>query len=45
LLPSLIPIILGCFDKKPVVSGEDGLKALRVAEIIIQKIEESKIKA
>jgi predicted dehydrogenase len=30
---------------KPVVSGEDGLKALRVAEIIIQKIEESKIKA
>jgi predicted dehydrogenase len=32
-------------QKKPVVSGEDGLKALRVAEIIIQKIEESKIKA
>jgi len=32
-------------NKKPVVSGEDGLKALRVAEIIIQKIEESKIKA
>ncbi len=31
--------------KKPVVSGMDGLKALRVAEIIIQKIEESKIKA
>jgi predicted dehydrogenase len=31
-------------DKKPVVSGEDGLKALRVAEIIIQKIEESQIK-
>ncbi len=26
---------------KPVVSGEDGLRALRVAEIIIQKIEES----
>jgi predicted dehydrogenase len=42
---------LGLFVKsvtekiKPVVSGEDGLKALRVAEIIIQKIEESKIKA
>lgn len=30
--------------KKPVVSGEDGLKALKVAEIIIQKIEESKVK-
>jgi predicted dehydrogenase len=29
--------------KKPVVSGEDGLKALKVAEIIIQKIEESKV--
>ncbi|QQS37567.1 MAG: Gfo/Idh/MocA family oxidoreductase [Ignavibacteriales bacterium] len=26
---------------KPVVSGEDGLRALKVAEIIIQKIEES----
>lgn len=30
--------------KKPVVTGEDGLKALKVAEIIIQKIEESKVK-
>lgn len=30
--------------KRPVVSGEDGLKALKVAEIIIRKIEESKIK-
>lgn len=29
--------------KKPVVSGEDGLQALKVAEIIIQKIEESKV--
>lgn len=29
--------------KKPVVSGEDGLKALKVAQIIIQKIEESKV--
>ncbi|MBS4034439.1 MAG: Gfo/Idh/MocA family oxidoreductase [Ignavibacterium sp.] len=28
--------------KKPVVSGEDGLKALKVAQNIIQKIEESK---
>lgn len=27
---------------KPVVSGEDGLRALKVAEIIIKKIEESK---
>jgi predicted dehydrogenase len=31
-------------DEKPVVSGEDGLKALRVADIILKKIEESKIK-
>ena len=31
-------------DKKIVVSGEDGLRALKVAEIIIQKIEESKEK-
>ncbi|HEX9252536.1 MAG TPA: Gfo/Idh/MocA family oxidoreductase [Ignavibacteriaceae bacterium] len=30
------------YDKKIVVSGEDGLRALKVAEIIIQKIEESK---
>lgn len=29
--------------KKPLVSGEDGLKALKVADIIIQKIEESKV--
>lgn len=29
--------------KRPLVSGEDGLKALKVAEIIIQKIEESKV--
>jgi len=32
------------YDKKIVVSGEDGLRALKVAEIIIQKIEESKEK-
>jgi predicted dehydrogenase len=30
-------------QKNPVVSGEDGLRALRVAETIIQKIKESKI--
>jgi predicted dehydrogenase len=29
--------------KNPVVSGEDGLRALKVAEIIIEKIEESKV--
>lgn len=29
--------------KKPVVSGEDGLKALKVADIIIQKINQSKV--
>lgn len=29
-------------DKKIVVTGEDGLRALKVAEIIIQKIEQSK---
>lgn len=29
-------------DKTPVVSGEDGLKALQVAEVIIKKIEETK---
>ncbi len=29
-------------DKKTIVSGEDGLRALKVAEIIIQKIEQSK---
>ncbi|MDR3609825.1 MAG: Gfo/Idh/MocA family oxidoreductase [Ignavibacteriaceae bacterium] len=29
--------------KNPVVSGDDGLRALKVAEIIIQKIEESKV--
>ncbi|MFA7420360.1 MAG: Gfo/Idh/MocA family oxidoreductase [Melioribacteraceae bacterium] len=30
-------------DKKPIVSGRDGLKALRVAEMIIKKIEETRI--
>lgn len=30
-------------NEKPVVSGYDGLKALRVAQIIMKKIEESKI--
>lgn len=30
-------------NEKPLVSGEDGLKALRVAETIIAKIEESRI--
>lgn len=30
------------YDKKIVVSGEDGLRALKVAEIIIKKIEESR---
>jgi len=30
-------------NKRPVVSGEDGLRALRIAEMIIEKIEESKI--
>ncbi len=29
-------------DKKIIVTGEDGLRALKVAEIIIQKIEQSK---
>ena len=29
--------------KNPIVSGEDGLRALKVAEIIIEKIEESKV--
>ncbi|MGA7839141.1 MAG: Gfo/Idh/MocA family oxidoreductase [Ignavibacteriaceae bacterium] len=29
-------------DKQPKVSGEDGLKALKVADIILKKIEESK---
>jgi predicted dehydrogenase len=28
-------------DTKPIVSGEDGLHALRVAEQILQKIDES----
>lgn len=32
-------------NERPVVSGEDGLKALRVADIIIKKIEETKIVA
>lgn len=30
-------------DKQPKVSGEDGLKALRVANIILRKIEDSKV--
>lgn len=30
-------------DKKPVVSGIDGLKALKVADIILKKIDETKI--
>ncbi len=30
-------------DTRPVVSGEDGLRALKIAEIIIQKIKESQI--
>ncbi len=30
-------------DKKIIVSGEDGLRALKVAEIIIQKIEQAKV--
>lgn len=31
------------YNKKPIVSGKDGLKALKVAEMIINKIEETKI--
>ncbi|MBU2493624.1 MAG: Gfo/Idh/MocA family oxidoreductase [Bacteroidetes bacterium] len=30
-------------DEEPIVNGESGLKALKVAQIIIQKIEESKL--
>jgi len=30
-------------NKRPVVSGEDGLRALKIAEMIIDKIEDSKI--
>jgi len=30
-------------DEEPIVSGKDGLRALRIAEMIMQKIEESKI--
>ena len=30
-------------NQKPVVSGEDGLKALKVAQLILGKIEEQKI--
>ncbi|MEJ2617016.1 MAG: gfo/Idh/MocA family oxidoreductase, partial [Ignavibacteriaceae bacterium] len=30
-------------NEKPVVSGEDGLNALKVAQMIIKKIEEQKI--
>ncbi|MBK7981748.1 MAG: Gfo/Idh/MocA family oxidoreductase [Ignavibacteriae bacterium] len=31
-------------DKRPVVSGDDGLEALKVAQIILEKIEETKLK-
>ena len=31
-------------DIQPIVSGEDGLRALKIAEIIMEKIEESKLK-
>jgi predicted dehydrogenase len=31
-------------DERPVVNGEDGLRALKVAETIIKKINETKIK-
>lgn len=31
-------------DKHPIVSGSDGLRALKVAETILEKIEESKLK-
>ena len=31
-------------DKQPIVSGADGLRALKIAEIILEKIEESKLK-
>lgn len=31
-------------NKHPIVSGSDGLRALKVAEIILKKIEESKLK-
>lgn len=30
-------------DEEPIVSGKDGLRALRIAEMIMRKIEESKI--
>ena len=30
-------------NEKPVVSGTDGLRALKVAKIIIEKIEKSKV--
>lgn len=30
-------------DTKPIVSGADGLRALKIAEIILEKIEESKL--
>ncbi len=40
-----LQLFINCvsFDEKPIVTGEDGLKALRVADTIIKKIEESKI--
>lgn len=31
------------YDLEPVVSGQDGLRALKIAEIILRKIEESKL--
>lgn len=41
-----LELFLKCVKENtnPVVSGEDGLKALIVADLIIQKIEESKLK-
>ncbi len=36
-------VVAALKNEKPVVSGEDGLRALKVAEQIIAKIEESKI--
>ncbi len=39
-LQSFVDVILN--NERPIVSGSDGLKALKVAELIINKIEESK---